>query len=404
MKNPDRDESVFYYSFLLFLTSDGDKNSEIQFKNWMRFTRNIIFNTYIQNPENFFDAIKAIYGLSFYINSIDAFLTSPTPQIPFFGDASKQEILKAKVIYSDEEWKESIIQFENHNYFKGDIGFFFELSKIDDEYNLQNFIKYGTAVSILFNDDIRTHSQNLLQRALLTYGDYLPQVGANHLLPLSNGESLRARKDNWQRVFKDSNHLNILKSLCDGIGDDLSTVETKLNELIDTYITKDWTWYFVKSPKVISYCTQGQGFIRWTDENNILLMKTSRIYGTHAELRSYFHYEENIKYKIEKNPFNDIIYYSNKMSKYDFPVVRFKDWDFQGHKYRLEFTYISDGKYLFQLRNQEPNIEIKSAVLDKLSSMSWITSENKLIAKHEVINEEDLLSELNTIIKELKEQ
>jgi len=398
-KNPDRDESVFHYSFLLFLTSNGDKNSEIQFKNWMRFTRNIIFNTYIQNPENFYDAIKAIYGLSSYVNNIDTYITSPSSQIPFFGDAYKQEIVKANLISSSEDWKEHIIRYENHTYFKGDIGFIFELSKINEEYNLENFITYGTTVSILFTDEIRTHSNNLLPRALLTFGSFLPQVGANHLFPLSNGESLRARKDNWQRVFKNSNHLNILKLLCDEVRDDLSTIKDKLNELIKGYDTNDWTWYFVKNSKVISYCSQG--FIRWENENDILLLKTSRVYGNHAELRSYFHFVENIKDKISIEPFKDIIYYSNRMGKYDFSCVRFKDWIFEEEKYRLEITYGKNGKYLIQLRNQEPNIILPNKIANKLESMSWEMNENKQLIGVELTNKNKLLSTINIVLNEL---
>lgn len=398
-KSPDRDETVFYYSFLLFLTSNGDKNSEIQFKNWMRFTRNIIFNTYIQNPENFYDAIKAIYGLRSFVYNIDAYITSPSSQIPFFGDAYKQEIVKAKLISSLEDWKQHIVQFENHVYFKGDIGFIFDLSTIDEEYNLQNFIIYGTTVSTLFEDDIRTHSKNLLPRALLTCGNFLPQVGANHLFPLSNGESLRARKDNWHRVFKNSNHLNILKLLCDEIKDDLSTIKDKLNELIKEYDTNNWTSYFVKNSKVISYCSQG--FIRWENENNILLLKTSRVYGNHAELRSYFNFVQNIKDKISEKPFNEIIYYSNRMGKYDFSCIRFKDWIFKEEKYRLEITYSKDGKYLFQLRNQEPNIIIQSKIANKLESMSWMLTENKELIGLELTDENTLLKTINTVLNEL---
>lgn len=398
-KNPDRDATVFHYAFLLFLTNPGNKDSEVQFKAWMRFTRNIIFNTYIQNPENFYDAIKALYGLSLYIDSIDAYITSPTPRIPFFGEASKQEILKSKLIDEDVNWQAPIIHCENHLYFKGDINFILEMSKIGEDYNLPNFIKYANSCGALFKDEIRSSSQNLLQRALLTCGDYLPQVGVNYLFPLSNKESLRARRDNWQRVFNNSSHVNILKFLCDKIEDDLSKVETTLNELINSYNAKDWTWYFVKSSAVISYCTQG--FIRWEDGNNILLLKTSRVYGKHAELRSYFYFKEEIEGKIGKEPFNEIIYYSNRMGKYDFPVVRFKNWVNEGQKYRLELTYKSDGNYLFQLRNQEPNIEISDTLQYKLSSMSWFFSDNRLIARYEVQKEEDLLSELGNILNEL---
>ena len=398
-KNPDRDESVFYYSFLLFLTSDGDKNSEIQFKNWMRFTRNIVFNTYIQNPENFFDAIKAIYGLQSNMHSINEYIIASKPQITFFGKASEQEIIKAKLFTSNEEWKTFIIQNENHVYFKGDINFILELSKIDEKYNLLIFIKYGAICSLLFSDEIRNHSQNLLQRALFTCGNYLPEVGSNRLIPLSNGESLRARRDNWQKVFNNLNNLNVLKSLCDEIRGDLVTVETKLNELINNYDAQDWISFFVKSSKVINYCTKG--FIRWVNENEISLMKTSRIYGTHAELRSYFYYEENIKEHIKKSPFKKVIYFSNKMSQYEFPVVRFINWNFEGQNYLLEFTYLRNGKYLFQLMNHERNVVISDTIIERLSALQWVVLENKFQAKIEVSKEDDLLPKLQVVLNEL---
>jgi hypothetical protein len=401
-KNPDRDATVFYYSFLLFLTSDGDKSSEIQFKNWMRFSRNIIFNTFIQNPENFFDAIQSLNKLKKNINTIKLFIANPQNNISFYGDAAKHESKKALLIEKNaDNWIEAIIQFENHSYFKGDIGWLIDLAaEEDNKYSFQNFLTYGKYASELFSDKIRNHPTKLLERALLSCGDFLPEDGANHLIPLP-GESLRARRYQWQLVFKDSTKRIFIKQLIDKIIG-AENIESSLENLIDLFHQNDWRKYLVKSPVTINYCTSGQGYLRYNSENNILLMKTSRIYGTHAELRSYFHYVENIKNKVDVSPFSEVMYYSNKMGKYDFPVVRFKDWDFEGHKYSLEFTYKSDGKYLFQLRNQEPKIELKRAMLDKLSAISWIIQENKLIAQHEVVNEEDLMSELSTILNELK--
>ena len=180
----------------------------------------------------------------------------------------------------------------------------------------------------------------------------------------------------------------------------MSTLETKLNELINNYDTQDWRSFFVKSSKVINYCTKG--FIRWINENEILLMKTSRIYGTHAELRSYFHYEESIKEHIEKSPFNNIIYFSNKMSQYEFPVVRFINWAFEGQNYLLEFTYLKNGKYLFQLMNHERNIVISNTIIERLSALQWVVLENKFQTKIEVSMEDDLLMKLQVVLNELE--
>ena len=397
-KNPDRDESVFYYSLLCYLTSIGDEGSEMEFKSWMRFTRNIIFNTYIQNPENFFDAIKAIDELKYNLGSINDFITSPDPKISFFGDSFKQEVIKFNLVKNNKEWESLIFQFENHPYFKGDINFILNLSKIGNEYNLNNFKKYGLICTSFFNSNIRTHSGKILQRALLVCGNYLPTVGANLLFPLASGESLRARRDNWQRVFNNEPSLNVLKCLCDKIYEGLREIEAKLNEIIKNYDSKDWKWYFVNSSKVIDYCTKG--YIRFKNENEIFLMKTSRIYGTHAELRSYFHYVEKIKEKIDLRPFSKTSYISNKMSQYMFPVVRFLGWEFDEETYFLEFTYQSNGKYLLYLRHQN-NTEIFSAkILRRLQELDWEVWENNTEAKFEFEDEDEDEDEvLNNISK-----
>jgi hypothetical protein len=313
-KTIERPESVFYYSFLLFLNHANDKTSKTAFKSWMRFTRNIIFNTYIQTPENFIDAIISLNGLIEHIDSIDAYLTTPGVNIPFFGDAVKHEITKSTLINGeDSHWKEVIIRFENHPYFRGDIGFLLEMSKVGEEYDYPKFLSYGNSAYSVFDDYICNHSEKILQRALLTFGNYLPQVGTNRLVPLSNKESLRARRNNWQRVFNNEEHRNILKAFFDSIKDDYDDVEAKLVELVKAYNQEDWRWYFVKSPDVINFCTKG--FIRFNSDDDILLLKTSRVYGYNAELRSYFAFNEPVIKELESfAPFKKKDYWINRMS------------------------------------------------------------------------------------------
>lgn len=362
----DRPETVFYYSFLQFLNSSKNNESEENFKDWMRFTRNIIFNTYIQNPENFIDAILSLNELKSHIDSISLHITSQTTKIPFFGDAVKQEVLKFNLMKLN-GWREAIIKCENHLYFKGDIGFLLEMSKVEDTPNLEKFHSYAQKASVLFDDRIQNHPDKLLQRALLTKGDFLPGVGANYLIPLSNRESLRARRDNWQRVFNNVKYRNILKTLLDNLTTNDTDIECQLLKLINNYSEGDWKYYFIKSISTVDYCTQG--FIRYTDVNDILLLKTSRVYGNHAELRSYYLYTEHGIENIK--PFEKKEYWSNKMSQYSFPCIRFSDWDYEGLSYRLEIAFISDDeKYLLQIVNKE-NLKISEKICDLLLAANW---------------------------------
>lgn len=401
-KTVDRPESVFYYSFLLFLNHAQDKDSEATFKSWMCFTRNIIFNTYIQNPGNFIDAINSLNSLSEHIDSLDTYLTTPGLNIPFFGDAVRHEVAKLKLMYSeDSHWKEAIIEFENHPYFRGDIGFLLEMSKVGDEYDYQKFLSYGNCASLVFIDSIRKHSDKLLPRALLTFGNYLPRVGTNHLIPLSNGESLRARRDNWQRVFNNEPHRNILRDFFDAVKDNLVDLESKLTQLVKDYHQEDWRWYFVKSPDVIDFCTKG--FIRFNNDHDILLLKTSRAYGHHAELRSYFAFTQaEIKDLESFEPFKNKEYWPNRMSQYSFSCIRFSGWEHDEQSYKLEITYQDDGQYLMQVLTDEKT-EISDEITISLMAMDWqIKDENKIL--HRLFqNESDIKPLLVSTLKKLSE-
>jgi len=397
-KRIERPESVFYYAFLLFLNYSKDKESEVAFKTWMRFTRNIIFNTYIQNPENFADAIKSLYGLKEKIDSIKSYITEA--KIPFFGDSVKHEKNKAKLEQDvSHPWKEEFIKIENHRYFRGDIDFVLEMSKIEGEYDFERFCSYGNCVWELFDDAVRDHSKMILHRALLTVGDYLPEVGANLLFPLAKRDSLRARKDNWQRVFNDPDHRKILKKLCDYVINNPSDVQTALLEKCSSYNVKDWKWYFIKSYRTVNYCKQG--FIRFEGENDVQLLETSRIYGKHAELRSYFAY---IKLEINKMesfpPFNHVFYWSNRMSKYPFSCIRFTRWEYHGHIYKLELTYANDGFYQIQILTED-NAKLSQTIAPPLIDVKWEFNEDKTLFYQRFQDDSEIKPLLFSTLKKL---
>lgn len=375
IKTIERPESVFYFAFLLFLISSKNKNSKENFKAWMRFSRNIIFNTYIQNPENFIDAIVSLNSLKPQIDSIESHITSPNTKILFFGDAVKQEVIKVNLRNDiTQDWKAAIDQAENHLYFKGDIGFLLELSKKENIYDLNDFKFYTEIASLLFVDKIRNHNEKILQRALLTCGNYLPKVGSNNLFPLSNRESLRARRDNWQKVFNNAENLKTLRIFLDKLKGNLTDVESHLSKMIEDYQTKDWKWYFIKSAVAIQFCKQG--FIRFNTENNIILLRTSRIYGSHAELRSYFNYYYQGLDSIKNfSPFKSMEYWKNPKGQYTFSCIRFSGWNSNNQSYNLEINYTKDEYFLIQIVNEE-KMEINQKIIGILQKENWQISDD----------------------------
>lgn len=407
-KSVDRPLSVFYYSLLLYLSKATDVGSENDFKTWMRFSRNLIYNTYIQNPENYVDAIR---GLNALIQSVkdNSGINFTSKSVSFFGNIFLyNETIKINLINTgNPRWKELILKYENHEYFRGDIRIIFSFSQGDiGEYNLDDFERYGSILSELFGSKIRSHKEVLLQRAILTKGLYMPHVGSNYLFCLPNSDTLRARRDNWQKVFSDEKKRLYLKQLIDENLSNEQEIETELRNVIKAYSENDWRKYLIKSSLPIRFCDKGyvrlQGTISMLDSKiEVFLLRTSKLYGRHAELRSYYQYETSIKKLDNKLPFTELGYWENRMSQYTYPCIRFENWEFNGVNYKLEVTYSEDKKYQFFLLSEEGDEEVHQNIIKCCEELGWQTSDDKLKCYLSTDEEATILNNIRTVLEAL---
>ncbi len=393
-------ETVFYYAFLLFIIDDSNDNNlnKQSFQSWMRVCRNLIFNTYIQNPKNFINAIKSIDNLSSYKEDIFEFLLKPDLKIDFFSSNQiKEEVRKAKLVSEHgEELLNKILEFENHEYFNAEIGFLLEFANKDGIFNKDKFIFYGERASVLFSNEIRNHSEKLLQRALLCIGDYLPQVGSNYTFCLSNADSLRARRDNWQRVLNNPDYSIMLKKLIDDNLKDKSNIELSLESCISNYTQDDWMQFIINCPETIGFCKQG--FIRYENDDNIKLLETSRAYGKHAELRSFNFYKNKLDGSFKKEPFGKLYYWKNRMSKYEFPCIRFSDWEVENEKFRLEITF-KESIYFVQFFKEDKNTINNKSINEYFINEEW-SKEDSVFFK-EFKTQEELKNNLDIVLADL---
>src|SRR5690606_36045832 len=108
---------------------------------------------------------------------------------------------------------------EDYSYFEGDINF---LLRCINDSPIENWISenqsnrisdfkiyYEKLISIFGKDKLKV-SNNLLSRALLTFGDYLIQLGQNHSFLIEGFD----RDISWKRFLRHSNAV-YLKSLLD---------------------------------------------------------------------------------------------------------------------------------------------------------------------------------------------
>lgn len=275
---PSRWNTAFYYAFLVFINDRSDENfSKEGLQQWLRFTRNTIYNTYVQNPENFNSAVKQIQNLSAHkFNISDAVLNGDVENAFFDNSQFEEEKVKLGLL-KDENWCEPIIQAENHLYFYGQIKFLLDFSKDgSNEYSLEDFIKYSDAVSTLYSEEIRLNPKKILERFLLCCDKfYLPEYKNDLIFCSGASGGLRVRNENWRLFFKGEN-ANLLKDAVDKLEEkEISPrlLEDNINNFIknENFNKSDYKYLFLKYPQAIEYCKETA--IRKYSDNDIRLLK-----------------------------------------------------------------------------------------------------------------------------------
>lgn len=352
--------TVFYYAFIIFINDSEHINySNDALKEWLRYTRNSIYNTYIQSPENFNNALKQLKNLEPYkFNIGKAILNNEVENVFFENTQFEEEKIKLDLLV-DNDWQGLIIEAENHPYLFGQIKFLLDFSKDEsNNYVLEDFNKYSKAVSVLYKKEIRLNSDKILERFLLCQDFYLPYYKANYIFCSGSLGGLRTKNENWRLFFK-GDKVNVLKKSIDKLeGKDITV------ELLEIYISNhlnsenlkesDFKYLFLKYPKVIDYCKETA--IRKESDNDIRLLKGFPIYAYHAELRTYCFFLEN-KHREATNdnriapekyyPFTKFWYFEDKNTD-GHPGFYLGGFTLTEKEYRLDVRY-SKSKEEFEL-------------------------------------------------------
>jgi len=319
-----------------------NKNNKVVFDNWMRVTNNLINNTLIQSPVNYKDAILSIKELSNNISDIYTFISSSSDTIKYFSKLQREEeSLKARLILKDKNWENHFIKIEQHSYFDGQIGFILQYSKNNsDNYDKTLFEDYSIKLSELFNPKFKENYNFLFQRALLSKGDYLPQVGdsENYTFCVFE-EALRTKLENWRKVFNDDEKSLILKELLNDI--DKNNILNSLKNLVNSDSVLDWRKYLINNPDNISYCQYRQ--IRWYSDDKIYLLSKGQMNGRHKEIFSWDLFERKFNQK-EFLPFKDI-YYWESTSSWEEPCIVFQGFKYKEDDLAIEVNYESENIY-----------------------------------------------------------
>jgi hypothetical protein len=187
--------------------------------------------------------------------------------------------LKATLILNDPAWEASLERLEGHVYLNGKVGFVLEMATEEDStINRAIFDSLAAKAASVLSDEIRASRDCLLERALLSLGNYLPfQSVYRYSFCLPNRGTFRERSENWLKVVTKPE----FRTLLDHISGD---TEASLKELIARCDCDDWRQLVVNNPEAIRYCKQ-----RMIHRNgdHVCLLSKATFKGYHAELRTF---------------------------------------------------------------------------------------------------------------------
>uniref|UniRef100_UPI0040490659 DUF262 domain-containing protein n=1 Tax=Flavobacterium sp. TaxID=239 RepID=UPI0040490659 len=276
-------QGIIYYGI-----NSIEKNIEFEknnFEQWLRIIRNLAANTFIQGIDNYTDALISLKNLSKYCFEIESKLLETDFSIEFFnGEQQKEERLKIEKFQISNNWRFAINKFEKHNYFNGQIGFFFDVLEIEEQTDLKKFIFYGDKLCHLFGE-ILDDKYSTLQATLLSQVDYTIKKSSKWTFLDKRHNDLRSRFDNWRKIFnknfKSSGEIIPFEGLKKIIRDNKSLVEIKSSAVLN-----DWRYIFTKNKALIEYCNNNHFYFE--EQHNIQLLRGTTFTGKSFDAYLYF--------------------------------------------------------------------------------------------------------------------
>ena len=367
-----------YSQFLIHWLGSEEGDFTENLKKWMRVIHNLTENTQPYNSEReFTNSIKGINEAVKHSNAIHEYLLDENSISGFDKDQNFEERIKACLISKQNNWDTLIYEAEQHEYFKGQIGFILRLSGVSNFYGYnkncdwdehqdkifkQLFTEYLSKAKAVFNDSglidfLGKEGNYIWQRALLTIGDYLIVEGRNKSFLIG-----RDRDISWKRLLKgdkEETHHGIVKTIFDSIN--TSDISGSLNAMINASNVDGWRKAFIDVPELFSYMGKKR-YVRFDSSHGFVLFRGERMSGTHAELYSLkFHYEYLKGNPIE--PYKLSHYHEPSGADLDFmPCATMSEWG--DYDYEIDILFVNNKYEIWFLNTgSEPILKSISELL-----------------------------------------
>lgn len=364
--NTSYQEKLRFYAFYNYMANGRPEAGLVE---WLRVVYNLTENTIINTAEDYRRVLISLGELINKNESILDVLMNGSDVAAFSGAQVLEEKVKAHLIKKSKEWKEFVINAEQHPFFRGQIGFALSFSGILDFYRNKDccewdmsqdtayfdaFKRYANSGSELFTLIISSSAviDYLWERAVLSKGQYFTKTSADRWNMLSTrlAKNNIERDHSWRRLLRLSvsreneweKRQGYVKSVFDDVHFEINDVEGSLRCICDEALAdpaiEDWRKAFIKHSALFKECNQG--FIAKNDSEIILLHESQRNHY-HSELYTRV-LDLELKQKSEQLlPFKQLQYQPVR-SREESPYVALGQWVYKDKEYNIKIWFCSD--------------------------------------------------------------
>ena len=408
-----------FYALMLFFIKIGKANeNEELFKSWMRVSLNIIHNTIFDKNDDFIKLLNLLDNLSEYLEK-DFYQKLANSDLSN-TEQFKEEKEKARYLVINKNvnlWnlEDEFIKAENHWYLDGQIGFLIDYAKwnFNDVVGFNDFYEffwYRDTFKYLwdFTKDKENKSikknEILIQRALLTFGDYTKNTRhnkTNKFTFCTFGIGLREKNENWRRVFGKA----IFKDFLDYIKP-IDNISTKLNDIINSYKfdCNDWKSYFINPQKDWSVLDETKHY-QIEKNNNIIDLNRGKVavtgwgWSKKYNLYSYYLYR-HLRYDL--NIINNTKF--TRIKPFDstkHPGFYIDEYKTQQYHFALDIFFLNS-KFLIRFFDRNKN-ELPLNVVNHLKTKNFEDNKYPNIREYGYWNDTFTLCEMEELSEFLKD-
>ena len=207
--------------------------------------------------------------------------------------------------------------------------------------------------------DTKRNADFIVQRAILSKGDYLISASSNRFNFISSKSVKNYERDfSWKRLLRVDlkedkewkSKRECVKNVFDDIDFEAENVVDSLTKIHEKSTVIDWRKHFIEKPELIRYCDQG--YINKDTDDNIILLGSSQLNHYHLELFSYVLSLNSNKFLADFSPFKECISVPVK-SSWEHSFALFSGSIVNSHEFRIEVYYDYEKEFLpnpYQIR------------------------------------------------------